>query len=161
IPFVHRKSSKYYDLVWLTSSETAYLFKRWGANTTFIPYAANPNVFVPSKFHNIRKCVGFVGSCYGNRPIVLNTISKNKIPTEIYTDLSKNLVINKNPILKNLKRLKHSFFYTYNLIKFPIGQKCAFGTIKKSLMNSENFLLQENKFLNIHDKVSFNQMIQL
>ena len=47
-PFNHRHIANRFDLVWLTSIETEYLFKQWGCNTIFLPYAANPHFLTPT-----------------------------------------------------------------------------------------------------------------
>lgn len=162
IPFVHKITCKYYDVVWLTSIETEYLFKKWGAKTVFIPYAANPHIYKPMWGQVYKKnTVGFIGSMYGNRPNILNKISLNKINTEVYTDLEKSIQNNQIPIKKYLKNIDHSLFYFKNLIRFPIGRKCIKGTFYKNFKNKDYFRLIRNEYLNIYPRVSFEEMIKL
>ncbi len=160
IPFVHKKTSKYYDLVWLTSYETEYLFKKWGATTIFLPYAANPYLFKPSQ-EEVRNCVGFIGSIYGNRPLIINSLTKNNIHVQLYTKLDSLKNISENPLKKHFKKIKHSFNYFSNLVQFRIGRKCIKGTLRKGFSDIKQVRLIENNFLQINDRVSFPQMIQL
>ncbi|MEM6642258.1 MAG: glycosyltransferase, partial [Bacteroidota bacterium] len=159
IPFYHRETAAHYDVVWLTSPETESLFQSWGANTLFMPYAANPHIFIPSS-DILRKCVGFIGTMYGNRPRTVNFLTENKVPCEIYTDLKRSKILNQNPINKSIKRIHHSLRYSYNLMRFSIGWKILFGTIKKSLQKND-YTLKANEFSTIANPVSFEKMIEL
>ncbi|MFV0345414.1 MAG: glycosyltransferase [Bacteroidales bacterium] len=161
IPFVHRKTAKYYDIVWLTSMETEYLFKRWGAKTVFIPYAANPHVYNPM-WGQISKerTVGFIGSIYGNRSNILNKVASNKIYTEVYTtqDINKKEGRTSKMLVKNYL---HQVCQLNNLMKFPIGRKCVKSKFLKSLHNKGNLSLHENEYLSINARVTFDSMVKL
>lgn len=45
LPYKQKRLAKEFDLIWLTSYETEYLFKSWGCKTIFQTYAANPYFF--------------------------------------------------------------------------------------------------------------------
>ncbi len=84
-PFMHRKLAPAFDLVWLTSFETQYLFNQWGANSIFLPYAANPYFFTPANSPEV-KTVGFIGTPYGGRINKIKFLSENNIHVSVYSD---------------------------------------------------------------------------
>ena len=48
LPYVHKSIVPYFDIIWLTSWETQYLFEEWGAKKiVFQTYAANPYLYRP------------------------------------------------------------------------------------------------------------------
>lgn len=72
LPYKHKSIAPLFDMVWITSVETKYLFERWGCkNIIFQSFAANPYVFKPCWRKPISK-VGFIGSPYGSRVNKLN-----------------------------------------------------------------------------------------
>lgn len=84
IPFNDKVLAPHFDLVWLTAIETKYLYDRWGVKSFFAPYAANPYVFCgKSDGQNIRK-VCFIGTPYGSRSIMINSLSKGGIPVDAF-----------------------------------------------------------------------------
>ena len=74
IPFNDRILAPYFDIVWLTAIETKYLYDKWGANTMFAPYAANPYTFRYNEQPLVRK-VSFIGTPYGSRSIMINSLT--------------------------------------------------------------------------------------
>ena len=97
-PYNHKSIAKEFDLVWLTAKETEYLFKRWGAKTIFLPYAANPNFLKPVEVNREVLRIGFIGTPHGSRIDRINTFLKNNIPVTVHT-ASSNL---ENKIIKNI-----------------------------------------------------------
>ena len=84
IPFNDKVLAPHFDLVWLTANETKYLYDKWKVNSFFAPYAANPFFYKPfhDNHHNRRVC--FIGTPYGSRSIMINTLSRNGIPIDVY-----------------------------------------------------------------------------
>ena len=67
LPYKQRKIASAFDVVWLTSFETKYLFERWGCKKiVFETYAANPYIFRPH-WSDVINEVGLIGSPYGSR----------------------------------------------------------------------------------------------
>ena len=91
VPFSHKKISKHFDLVWLTSIETKYLFDAWGANSIFMPYAANPYLMKPV-FTDEIATVAFVGTPYGSRVNMLNTLLKSNIKVDLFSNLGNTIL---------------------------------------------------------------------
>ena len=128
IPFEHKNVCSFYDLVWLTSIETEYLFKKWGAKTIFLPYAANPNLFKSDKQPEVNK-ICFVGTPYGSRVNTLNTLIDNNIPVALFSkmsDASSGIPVNKQSLYRYLSPF-------INLIKTPYGRKIIMGAFKQKL----------------------------
>jgi spore maturation protein CgeB len=152
-PFMHQKIAPQFDLVWLTSRETQYLFKKWGCNTLFMPYAANPNRFHINYSGEI-DAIGFIGTPYGTRTSKINQLTKNNITCHVYT----NVVNSEDQSIADYKQLLNSFFY---LSRFKIGRNVIWGAIKNKIGNKSDNLLVRNDYLNLFPSVSFSEMNKL
>ena len=122
-PFNHRRIAKLFDLVWLTSHETEYLFKRWGCETVFLPYAANPFFLTPQRTCNEYKRIGFIGNPHGSRIDRINYLLKNDVPITIHTNSSN---LDTRFFKANYKDYMKLF---YNYSKYPIGRRLAISTV--------------------------------
>lgn len=83
IPYNDKVLAPYFDLVWLTSRETKYIYDKWNANTIFAPYAANPYTF-SYRSQKIERRVSFIGTPYGSRPIMINALTNNGIDVDAF-----------------------------------------------------------------------------
>jgi len=160
-PYLHRKIAPFFDLVWLTSFETMPMFRKWGCNCIFLPYAANPHTFQP-KFSQEINVVGFVGTPYGTRVNKINELLDNHIPCALYSDelLSKmNVVSGKKESKKSRYKIKIEK-EDFNLMKFPIGRRILWSKVLiKKYPKVE--LLKESEYLKINPSITFDQMNQL
>lgn len=164
IPHYQKKIAPHFDLVWLTSLETEHLFKNWGAKTIFLPYAANPYKFFPSKVSEIY-CVGFIGSLYGSRKYKIQILDNNSIPTHVFSNQgnkAQNGQIKQEKIISNkLKLLKKGILKDIRLVKFSQGRILLKGNFKKGLkkrFEQEHNFKPETQFFN---SPSFEEMIRL
>lgn len=141
VPFKHKDIAKHFDLVWLTSRETDKMFKRWGANTIFNQYAANPYFFCPKYTNEINR-IAFIGTPYGSRVNMINLLLKNEINVSLYSR-------NNNKInIKNNKSFKDYIKTIYNLSRFSIGRSVLKGAFvqkisKKIEINRTSMNLQQ------------------
>ena len=134
VPYKHKKCCKYFDLVWVTSKETEYLFERWGANTLFQPYAANPFVYRQHSGAEINSLC-FIGSCYGVRKEKIEYLISNNLDIKLY---GGNYDINVNtPFTNSLLSLSDSFSSVASLSKFSIGRRCLKAALLKSFFCRE------------------------
>ena len=96
-------------MVWLTSVETENLFKKWGASTIFLPFAANPNFFKP--IIGIRRSIINIDTATKN-VIIRNCISNGIILEKWITNNPTQLVIGpgiiglKLPIIPKMQKIK-------------------------------------------------------
>lgn len=150
-PHIHKNIAPLFDLVWLTSMETEYLFKKWGCKTIFMPYAANPYKYYPIKNEEI-PAIGFIGTIYGARLEKIKKLTNNKVKCNIYSNSTPNI----NHIY-NVNSLK-TFI---ELSKFPIGRKVLKGALLNRLNSNDTNTLSENEFLKFYPSVSFDEMICL
>ena len=158
-PLIHKKLSPHFDLTWLTSIETEYMFKKWGANTIFLPYAANPFFFKPSDKPEINS-VGFIGTPYGTRLKKLKQLAFHNLPVSIYSNSffgSGNL--QKKTKRTNQEKLKH----TYELLSFPIGRKILYSELINKFQKSEDKYedVIKNGNINPFQSVTFQEMAEL
>ena len=127
IPFHHEHIAKYFDLVWLTSIETEYLFTKWGCSTIFLPYAANPSFLKPDYSNDEILRVGFIGTPHGCRIDRINQLVKQNIPVTMHSDYKKSntamLQASSGTYLKTL----------YNSSRYSIGRKLACAAIRDKL----------------------------
>ncbi len=152
-PFNHKKIAPFFDLVWLTSIETEYLFKRWGAKTIFLPYAANPNLLKPISSENEILRVGFVGTPHGSRIDRINKLLDGGIPITVHTSTENfdNKLI-KAPILEYLK--KSSLWFRY-----PLGRRLLIAAIRDKLGHRE--LMDKKNCLEIKEPVSLEKLSEI
>ena len=149
-PFMHEKNAKYFDLVWLTSKETEYLFKRWGCNTIFMPYAANPHFFKPLFEKEINRML-FIGTPYGSR--------KNTIMKLLYNDIDISLfgnTANSSSVPNEINKINY-LKTAYNFSRFSIGRKVLLSTLKYKF-NSSNELDLIHPHLIVNPPVDHSEM---
>lgn len=128
-PFKHEKYAEKFDLVWLTSRETEYIFKKWSCNTIFLPYAANPNFLKPTYFEAEIERLGFIGTPHGSRIERINTLVHSGIPMSIHSNAAN----------FNQKVFGASFSDYFNVfknnIRYPIGRKLEYAALIDKLFH--------------------------
>lgn len=153
-PFMHKKIAPFFDLVWLTSKETQYLFEKWGCNTIFMPYAANPYIFSVQPGDEI-EAVGFIGTPYGTRIQKINDLIQNNIKCNVYSSANYNIKE------KSCEDFHQKFTTFYNLSRFSVGRKVIHGALKKFVLNNMRYNLVKNEYLNLFPSVPFIEMNKL
>lgn len=153
-PYMHKEIASFFDLVWLTSFETEYMFKKWGCQTIFLPYAANPFAFRDLYKEELSE-VGFIGTPYGTRTMKLNQLLKQNIPCRVCGKLNSSSaeMTGVNDVLAAIKSVKE-------LSSFSIGRKVLLGKFL-SKMKGNLELDDESKFLTTSGSVSFEEMNRL
>lgn len=149
IPFYDKESAKHYDLVWLTSKETEYLYRKWGCRTIFLPYAANPYVFRPVETEKEIERVCFVGNPHGSRIDTLNYIANNNVPISVHTRQMNTFHKSISAPVKNYKKV-----LLENNLRYRIGIKLTMGAVKEKML--ERNLDINNRFLEVNSPVSLN-----
>jgi|SaaInlStandDraft_1057018.scaffolds.fasta_scaffold28238_2 spore maturation protein CgeB len=154
IPYKQKEISQYFDLIWLTSWDTKYLFDKWGAKSIFLPYASNPNHFKP-QWNEDMACIGFIGTLYGNRGKRIKDLYENGIPVQVYGKRDSSSPDN-HSMISILRKMTDRICTVKELMKFPIGRKCIHGAVKKRIWNKK-YNVQNSSFLDeIHQgSVSF------
>lgn len=160
LPYKQKDVAKAFDLVWLTSRETEYLFRSWGCRTVFQTYAANPYFFAPVKGAETVGKVGFIGSPYGSRANKLNLLLENGIDCAVYS----NSVIDRgyNQSVGGVKRFD-PFDIAVKFIRylrFPIGRRVLYSTLKNKL-KSASALNLDSPCLTKSPSVSHEEMCAL
>lgn len=145
IPFIDKEVGPSFDLLWLTSKETKYLYDRWGINTMFAPYAANPFFFKYTEPHSFCRNVCFIGTPYGSRPLMINALTEQGIPVDVYYKKNKSLLNNEvkssiksNPVLPNSRMI------LFNRLLFQEGRSVILGSLKNKFAGSVKLLENEN-----------------
>ncbi|MEI6059573.1 MAG: glycosyltransferase [Bacteroidota bacterium] len=149
-PFIHKEIAPFFDLVWLTSFETEYLFKKWGCTTIFQPYAANPFIFKPEYGKEINS-VGFIGTLYDDRVHRVNQLTGNSVPCTVYSNMFSQTG---NTVTGQKLTISDMIAVLYKLSRFKLGRKVAYGRILNKVNTSRNRLIN-NEFLETLPSVSF------
>lgn len=149
VPYAHIDIADKFDLVWLTSRETKYLFDKWGAKTIFLPYAANPYLLNSTDEKEILK-VAFIGTPYGSRVNMINYLIENDIKLSLFAS-------NKNNSNNSTVIPKVNFEAAVNLLKFPIGRKVILGAVKQKIQGNST-LDWGNDNLEINNPVEINRL---
>lgn len=160
LPYLHKKIVHYFDIVWLTSWETKYLFERWGAKKiVFQSYAANPYIYTP-QWGNMISTVGFIGSPYGSRTNKLNILLDGGVSCTVYSnslfDQSYNTSVGGKYSVDVIDVIKKASRY----LRFPIGRKVLYSTIKNK-MSKQSKLRMDSIFINKYQSVTDSEMNSL
>ena len=149
-PFNHERIANRFDLVWLTSKETKYIFDRWGCSSVFLPYAANPYLYKPNYSMKEIISLGFIGTPHGTRMDHINRLIDANIPVTVHTSSD-------NSVQHILSASLNSYFKAIrNYLRYPIGRKLMLAAfIDKSKKRSFH---TENPNLIIKEPVPFNEM---
>ncbi|MEI6258812.1 MAG: glycosyltransferase [Deltaproteobacteria bacterium] len=158
IPFHYKNVCSYFDLVWLTSVDTEYLFKNWRANTIFMPFAANPYMVSPTFGDEIEK-VCFIGTPYGTRQNMFNTLLDGSIDFCLYSKITENTKQIKN-IGEANANTKIKGAGTIDYLKFHVGRKVLLGKIVNQLFFNKS-LKNNSPTLEIHDPLPFDTIYQI
>ena len=160
-PYMHRKMAPFFDLVWLTSYETMFIFKKWGCKCIMLPYAANPYIFKPNYSEEIN-AVGFIGTLYGTRVNKVNKLLENNISCTLYSNefFLSGESMGHNKISQNTKWKIKIGKDDFNLMKFSVGRRILKSKVLKKLSKPTR-LLKESEYLKMNPSVSFEQMNQL
>ena len=137
VPYSDKHLASQFDLIWLTSHETEYLYKKWGANTIFLPYAANPFSFVYCQTELLKKAC-FIGTPYGSRSIMINSLTRNNIDVDVFC--GKNVTSNSEflPRIDIKTEYVHlpSYMLQFNNFRFKQGRKLLLGKLANKLRGS-------------------------
>jgi len=155
-PYMHKMIASSFDLVWLTSFETRWLFEKWGCENIVVqPYAANPFKFQPV-WNKTIPSVCFIGTPYGGRINKINLLTDSDIQCNIYANDIETASSSKFEI----KHYNNLLEDTINLLKFRIGRKVLLGLLKNRIFD-EKSILHFNSSLRVNSSVSFEEMQQL
>jgi hypothetical protein len=157
-PHLHKRMAHLFDIVWLTSHETKWMFEKWGCkNIIFQPYAANPFAFKPS-WKTPTHSVCFIGSPYGSRTSILNLLTHAGIKCDVYTDK----LAQKNEVKNNIQSVKVPIYKEISQsLSFEIGRKVLYSALLNRSVLKQKSVLDMNDYLSIHPSVSFDDMQQI
>lgn len=159
MPYNDKEMASHFDLLWLTSKETQHLFDRWGAKTMFAPFAANPFVYKYEQGELIRKAC-FIGTPYGSRAKMINTISRSGNPVDLYFGRNKNTP----PPVEDKIEIKYTLpFHSaktvyWNRLKYHEGRKLVLSSLINKLSKGQE--LDKNASVTIRSSVPFEDMVR-
>ena len=149
-PFRHKNVASMFDLVWLTSKETEYMFKQWGANTVFLPYAANPKFLKGNIPKDDIPRVGFIGTPHGSRVANINKLIESGIPMTIHSKKNDT----SNAVFRASS--KEYLLAIKDYIKYPIGRRLLCGAILDKL--GKNIIDVSNPNLILRNPVPLDEL---
>lgn len=157
MPYNDKELASHFDLLWLTSRDTKYLYDKWGANTYFAPYAANPYVFHFSQPDHFVHHVCFIGTPYGSRTRMMNVLLENNIDLTLFYGNSGG----KNNDKKNTIQIRQhlpsasEFEVLCNRIRHKEGRRLLWGTIVNKMVGSTDIIKNEHlhheNSVNVHN----------
>lgn len=163
LPFKQRRIAPLFDVVWITSRETGYLFERWGCRRVlFMPYAANPDIYVPHPDATPVRAVGFIGSPYGSRTNKLNDLTAGGVACHVYSNALVRPGFNSSapgqksrpfdPADMAVKAMRY--------MRFPIGRRVLWAAIVNRFSRHAR-LDTSTPLLTGHASVEFERMCEL
>lgn len=152
-PHIHQKMAPLFDVVWLTSFETKWLFEKWGCkNIIFQTYAANPFNFKPNWTKPVHS-VCFIGSPYGSRINILNKLTLNGVKCDVYADQLSGQSKTKIPGVKT-----SLFLEVKRAMSFDVGRKVFLSALLNRTILKDKSILDKNSNLTVYPSISFNDM---
>lgn len=142
-PFNHKNIANLFDVVWLTSFETKYLFEKWGCRHIIVmPYAANPYIPI-ERYGSQQDMVAFVGTPYGSRTNTINKLVTHYVPVALYGKINNGMSISKYNI--------HTLITLKNNLLFSNGRKILVAAAlqkinKKAVLDENNAYLHKMGF---------------
>lgn len=151
MPYNDINLAAHFDLVWLTSKETQHLYDKWGAKTYFAPYAANPFVFRYVQPKSLIHHICFIGTPYGSRTRMMNTLLENNINLTLFYGKSEKKDEEKHDIIPIRQQLPSTSILQvfYNRLRYKEGRKLLWGTMVNKIKGNNSII--ENKYLH-HEK---------
>jgi hypothetical protein len=135
VPFDVRKIGRHFDLCWTTYLGTDRQLGKFGCKVKYLPMAANPYFFKPSK-NGKRHVLSFVGSKYGVRSRYVSLLSKANVPVKVRgpgwvenSDYLPKFESNSGDLSKKIKMISE-------FIRFPAGRKMICGALKKRIFGA-------------------------
>ena len=149
IPFNDSILAKHFDLVWLTAKETKYLYDKWGVNTMFAPYAANPHKFRLVDPTNIERSVCFIGTPYGSRTRMMNNLLSNDINLTLFYGKPDKKNTERCDVSDQIRQRLYSpnkLEALINRMKFKEGRRLMYGTVVNKLSGRRDLVENEHLF---------------
>ena len=158
IPYIDKVLSPHFDLVWLTSKETQSLYKKWGANTFFATYAANPYTFTYKKPFSVNRHACFVGTPHGSRAIMINNLTTNGMDVDLYHGGNQSTHVENDGIQVKYNMIVPSTKETIiNRFKFAEGRKLLLGSLVNKF-KGQTYVIKNNQ-LHQYPGLSHEEMI--
>lgn len=145
IPYRDKKLAPLFDLLWLTAKETKHIYDRWGVDSFFAPYAANPYRYNYTEFNSYIKHICFIGTPYGSRAIMINSLTEQSVYTDVFFNSKTKSLADK---VEKAIISKHGFDYFRAMVywdrfKFREGRKVMYGSIKNKLFGQTNIVTND------------------
>ena len=161
LPYKQKKIAPAFDIVWLTSWETQYLFEKWGCkNIVFQTYAANPFTYKADFTVKQFDAVGFIGSPYGSRTNKINDLLANKVKCSLYSNALFNKGYNTSVGGKKTVDVVDVLIKASRYMRFPIGRRVFYSTILNKI-KSASALNTESEYVTLNHSVSHEEMCHL
>lgn len=158
IPFNDKEMATTFDLLWLTSKQTKYLYDKWGAKSVFVPYAANPYRYVYHKLPITRR-VCFIGNPHGSRASIINSITSCQLPIDMYNGGKKNNEDNQDAIIPKWSIASAGTISVIRTrLKFHEGREMLRGALLEKIKGAETIIKNDN--LNNYPGLTFEEMIE-
>lgn len=158
VPYNDKDMASTFDLIWLTSYRTKGLYDKWGAKTIILPYAANPYLFLYRTIPLSRK-VCFIGNPHGSRASVINYITQNGIPMDVYYGGNINNSTGKDEIIpKWTIGSPKAISVFYDRLRFQEGRIMLKGALIERVRGMEG--VASNEYLSHYSSLSFEEMIE-
>ena len=156
VPFVHRNIARYFDLVWLCQPDNREMFEKWGARTLCQPFAANPFFFQYRQKEELYRAA-FVGTPYGTRANMINTLTSNSVPVTLFTSPGGTSGAIDGGAGHRIRQLRQIAKTTSEFLRFPNGRKLLAGAaIQKLHANAR--LDTSSAYLEIRPSVTIDEM---
>lgn len=160
IPYNDENISSLFDLVWITSQETKYLYDKFGAKTIFAPYAANPYKFTYNENLSLIRKACFIGTPHSSRANMINKLTRDGISVDTFFGKNDKLVL-KEIDSRIVRALPHDGILRvlYNRLRFSAGRTLLYASVLDKIKKKSE--IDYNTNLTVNPRVSFDDMQML
>lgn len=157
VPYMDKVLAPHFDLVWLTARETTRLYKKWGANYFFAPYAANPYTYTYNQT-SLKRSACFIGNPHGSRALMINSLTNGGVPVDLFFGRNKTINQDENVFKTNYDIVNPSRMETItNRFRFKEGRKLLLGSIINKFKGTT--VVEDNPLLYRHPGLSHDEMV--
>lgn len=157
IPFQDEELSPLFDLVWITSQETKYLYDKFGAKTIFAPYAANPYRLTYKENLGLIRKACFIGTPHSSRANLINKLTRSGIDVDaFYGNNTNKEVLDELESSIKMEIPPQGFLKNhYELMRFSAGRTMIYAAIVDKLKGTT---VDYNEHMTVMPKVSFEEL---
>ena len=158
-PLRHRNVASFFDLLMLSQKDKQGIFKKYNKNIIVSHYAANPFYFKPTIVEKTVNKICFPGTPYGSRANVINKLTSNNIPIDLYFGGEASQKVSISAQHNSISSSKLKVLAT--LLRTDVGRKVIAGAVVGRLKGNNQGVNLSSSVIVKHDSVTLAETNQI